>query len=61
VQGDTLTSVAQQEYGDPGLWRALADANGVDDPMRLPAGARLLVPPRARARAATVPPGAPRG
>lgn len=61
VHGDTLSSLAQQEYGDPGLWRALADANGIDDPMRLPAGGRLLVPPRARARAAAAPPGAPRG
>ena len=60
VQGDTLASVAQQEYGDPGLWRALADANGIDDPMRLPAGAGLLVPPRVRARANAAPPGAPR-
>ena len=58
VQGDSLMSVAQAEYGDPGLWRALADANGIDDPMRAPVGQRLLVPPRARARVTAVPPGA---
>jgi hypothetical protein len=47
--GDTLSSVAQREYGDPNLWRALAAANGVEDPTRLPVGARLLVPPRTQA------------
>ncbi len=44
VAGDSLASVAQREYGDPNRWRALADANGIDDPMRLPSGTRLLVP-----------------
>src|SRR5690606_25377152 len=33
VAGDTLPSVAQREYGDPTRWRALAEANGIDDPM----------------------------
>lgn len=44
VDGDTLPSVAYAEYGDPALWRALAEANGVDDPMRLTPGTTLLVP-----------------
>lgn len=47
--GDTLASIAHREYGDAGLWRALAAANGVEDPTRLPVGARLLVPPRTQA------------
>ena len=47
--GDSLASIAQREYGDPGLWRALAAANGVEDPTRLRAGTRLLVPPRTQA------------
>ena len=47
--GDSLASIAQREYGDPNLWRALAVANGVEDPTRLPVGARLLVPPRTQA------------
>jgi nucleoid-associated protein YgaU len=42
--GDTLESVAYRAYGDPGLWRAVAEANGIDDPMRLPPGSVLLVP-----------------
>ena len=44
VDGDSLPSVAYAEYGDPTLWRALAEANGIDDPMRLPVGRPLLVP-----------------
>jgi hypothetical protein len=44
VEGDTLPSVAFRCYGDPNLWRAIAEANGIDDPMRLTVGATLLVP-----------------
>lgn len=44
VAGDTLQSIAWREYGDPNMWRALADANDIDDPMRLRAGRSLLVP-----------------
>ncbi|MGY1640649.1 LysM peptidoglycan-binding domain-containing protein [Geodermatophilus sp. SYSU D00703] len=44
VAGDSLASVAWREYGDPGMWRALAEYNGIDDPMRLRVGAELLVP-----------------
>lgn len=44
VSGDSLPALAYREYGDPTLWRALAEANGIDDPMRLPAGRTLLVP-----------------
>ncbi|MEV4555609.1 peptidase M23 [Kitasatospora sp. NPDC049285] len=49
VQGDTLASVAYREYGDPQLWRAVAIANGIEDPARVPPGTRLLLPPRAHA------------
>jgi nucleoid-associated protein YgaU len=47
VAGDTLASVAYAEYGDPTRWRTLADANAgvVDDPMRIPDGTVLHVPP----------------
>lgn len=48
--GDSLASVARREYGDPNLWRALAVANGVDDPMRVTPGTPLVVPPLAEAR-----------
>jgi nucleoid-associated protein YgaU len=44
VAGDTLALVAFQEYGDPLLWRALADYNGIDDPMRIAHGTRVSLP-----------------
>jgi len=44
VSGDTLASIAYREYGDPTMWRVIAEANGVDDPMRIRSGAALLVP-----------------
>lgn len=45
VAGDTLPGVAYREFGDPSAWRAIAELNGVDDPLRLAPGTRLLVPP----------------
>ncbi|WP_035858024.1 LysM peptidoglycan-binding domain-containing protein [Cryptosporangium arvum] len=44
VAGDSLASVAWREYGDPTLWRAVARANDIDDPMRLTIGSELLLP-----------------
>jgi phage tail protein X len=44
VEGDTLASVAYRHYGNAGMWRAIAEANDIDDPMRLPIGTALLVP-----------------
>ena len=45
VQGDSLPAIAHREYGQPAMWRAVADLNRVDDPMRLRPGDRLLLPP----------------
>jgi hypothetical protein len=58
ADGDSLPSIAYREYGDPNLWRALAVANGIEDPCRVPTGSRLLVPPRARAAELATPAGA---
>ncbi|MEN0130419.1 MAG: LysM peptidoglycan-binding domain-containing protein [Brevundimonas sp.] len=44
VEGDTLAGIAYAEYGDAGSWRAVAEINGIDDPMRLRPGRRLLLP-----------------
>lgn len=44
IEGDTLQSVAFRELGKPAYWRAIAELNGIDDPMRLPAGTVLLIP-----------------
>jgi nucleoid-associated protein YgaU len=46
IAGDTLASVAYNEYGAAARWRTIADANPtIDDPMRLKPGTSLLVPP----------------
>jgi LysM repeat protein len=42
--GDSLPSIAWREYGDPTLWRPIAECNGIDDPMLLRAGTALLIP-----------------
>lgn len=44
LAGDSLASIAYTEYGDARLWRAVADANRIDDPMRLRPGTSLFVP-----------------
>ncbi|MFG1804900.1 peptidase M23 [Streptomyces sp. NPDC049040] len=44
VDGDTLPMLAFREYGDPAAWRDIAEANGIDDPMRLTPGGSLLLP-----------------
>ncbi len=49
TDADSLAAVAQREYGDAGLWRAIAIANDIDDPGRVPPGTRLLLPPRSQA------------
>lgn len=42
--GDSLHSIAFAEYGDPTRWRVIAEANDIDDPVRLRRGATLVVP-----------------
>ncbi|MFD9890217.1 LysM peptidoglycan-binding domain-containing protein [Amycolatopsis sp. NPDC059027] len=44
VAGDTLAQLAWREYGDATAWRIIAEANGLDDPMRLRPGTELLIP-----------------
>jgi hypothetical protein len=44
ADGDTLQSIATTEYGNPGFWRGLASFNGIDDPLRLTSGDRILLP-----------------
>ncbi|MBG0562857.1 CIS tube protein [Actinoplanes aureus] len=46
-RGDTLAGIAAKLYRDPGAWRVLARANGIDDPRDLRPG-RLLTVPRLR-------------
>lgn len=44
VEGDSLMSVANKAYGSSQQWQALAQANNVDDPMRMPAGQQIYLP-----------------
>lgn len=43
-QGDTLSGIAAESSQDPKAWRAIAEANNIDDPRRLPAGRTLSIP-----------------
>lgn len=43
-RGETLSSVSGQYYQRPGDWRAIAEANGIEDPRRLTPGLILTVP-----------------
>jgi nucleoid-associated protein YgaU len=44
-RGDTLSSIAHEEYNDASLWRPIARANGIEDPRRLEPGRVLTIPP----------------
>jgi hypothetical protein len=44
VEGETLQSIAYAELGKPAYWRAIAELNGIDDPLRVAPGAVLLIP-----------------
>jgi hypothetical protein len=42
--GETLDRIAAQYYGDSTRWRALASANGIEDPLAMRPGALISVP-----------------
>lgn len=42
--GDSLPSIAYDAYGDATRWRVIAEANGIDDPMRIRRGTALTIP-----------------
>ena len=44
-QGETLTSIAAEEYNDPTLWRLIADVNQLSNPRKLIPGSQITVPP----------------
>lgn len=43
-EGETLAHVAAEVYGDPRLWRVIAEANDIDRPRFVPAGTALVIP-----------------
>ena len=42
---ERLDQLAAEEYDAPGEWRRIAEANGLEDPRRIPAGTVLKIPP----------------
>ena len=49
--GDNLPNIAAKVYGDARLWRLIADANNIDNPLWFPSEndwGRLLIVPRQR-------------
>jgi nucleoid-associated protein YgaU len=43
-RGDTLPNIAAEVYGDPMLWRVIAEANDIDNPRALIVGVTLTIP-----------------
>jgi hypothetical protein len=43
--GDTLQSVSTKMYDSPREWRRIAEANNIDDPMNIPPGTKIFIPP----------------
>lgn len=44
-EGDTLQHLAHLEYEDPALWKILATTNDIEDPLNIPAGTVIQIPP----------------
>lgn len=44
TQGDNLQQLAFRTYQTPTSWRAIAEVNGIDDPLRVPVGAMIYLP-----------------
>jgi hypothetical protein len=45
IEGETLSQLAHEYFGDPGAWREIAEANDIDDPINLKPGRRIVIPP----------------
>jgi nucleoid-associated protein YgaU len=44
-EGDTLQHLAYVEYDDPALWKILAETNSIEDPLNIPPGTMIKIPP----------------
>lgn len=42
--GESLQSIAQKHYGRPGMWRKIAEINGITDPRRVRPGTTIFLP-----------------
>lgn len=47
-EGESLFLLAQKAYEKPGLWRKIAEANDIDDPLNLSPGSSIMIPPKDR-------------
>lgn len=43
-QGDSIWLMAYKAYSSAGLWRVIADANKIDDPLKIENGKDLIIP-----------------
>lgn len=43
-RGDSLSAIAGREYGDPAMWRLIAEENDIDLPLNLRPGQILVIP-----------------
>jgi nucleoid-associated protein YgaU len=46
IAGDNLQRIATASYGSPSSWRRIAEANDVDDPLRVRNGHPVYLPAR---------------
>lgn len=44
LEGDTLAHLAYRTYQEPNRWRDIAEHNGIDDPLRMRIGRKVLLP-----------------
>jgi contractile injection system tube protein/LysM domain-containing protein len=44
ADGESLASLANRYYGRPGMWRRIAEVNGIDDPHRVKPGRTVYLP-----------------
>lgn len=44
VEGDTLWSIAESQYGDGFVWQAIAEANEISNPSEIEVGQSLVLP-----------------
>ncbi|MBN2532182.1 MAG: LysM peptidoglycan-binding domain-containing protein [Spirochaetales bacterium] len=44
-EGETLSSISAREYNNPRMWREIADANSIEDPLNVKPGTVLKLPP----------------
>jgi hypothetical protein len=44
TEGNSIWNMANDAYGDPGLWRVIAEDNNIDDPAKIEIGQEITIP-----------------